>query len=363
MRKKRDEPFKKTRQRDTDRMEKYRVHKGQQSEKRDESFKRKRQRATVEMEKYIVRKGLQSEMFWAQLDTLCQTMPWVPKEEREEMLNHLWVQWMKSEIPDSLLDYYEGWMCAFYIETEIRNKEHLYAQAGSLIAKMEWVDPDNYGMTVKQMYQLCVEKMEQLPRFDGLKEEKAESSRNMLFNILKHYGDANGMCSEQVRSFFMDHYPRYEDALQILMGKLHTKEGSAEKESSSRQEDRPNSTSRQGDDVIHSQDDTIGLFTFVEKTSSPVYQHSLSRLYGLYQKPAEEVTGKQAQMYLRDFFSALAALGIEPVDEETFRTEYPQEYSKELQRRSSDPNALYTMASCGWSCHGYLVAYPVFYKK
>ena len=330
---------------------------------RNEPFMKTRQRATAEMEKYRIRNGLQGDMFWAQLDTLCQTMPWVPREEREEMLNQLWNQWMGTEIPDSLLDYYEGWMYAFFVKKRIRHWEFLYTQAGSLIAKLEWMDPANYGMTVKQMYQLCTGKMEQLPKFDRLKEKDAESSRDMLFNILKRYGDANGMCSEQVRNFFLDNYSRYEQALQILMGKLRITEQSAEKESSFDQKDRKKATSPQGDDVIHSQDDTIGLCTFVEKTSSPVYQHALSRLYGLYQKPVEEITGKHAQMYLRDFFSALSALGIESVDEETFRTEYPQEYSKELQRRSNDPNALYTMASCGWSCQGYLVAYPVFYKN
>ena len=329
-----------------------------------------RQAATMAMAQHQAQSGVRSDLYWAQLDTLCQTLPWVPREERKEMLYHNWKQWIGGDIPPGLLYYYEGWMCGFYLPELPFRREHVFIQAGSLMAKLEWVHPTNYTLDVTEMHRLCMQRLEQLPQFDRLPQRIVGVCRSLLLDILNRYTDVDQMCSEQVRMFFMDNYSRYETALAVLVDKLNASaevpsqnEIEAEKKSQEEQTQSLQTTSVEKKAVLQNEDGMVGLCNFIEKTSSVIYQRALSQLYALYKKPAHEVSGKAAQMYLRDFFAALLALEIEPVNEERFRTEFPEEYYQEVRRRSSDPEAEYTMVACGWSCNGYLITNPVFYKN
>lgn len=303
-------------------------------------------------------------LFWARLDTMCQTLAPTSKEERPAVLNTAWSRAIGGDAPGELADYYNHWMHAFYLEEAPKKLSFLFLQAGSLMAKMEWASPDKAGLTAAQMRDLCIGALEEQPAYHALPANVKNYTGEDLLDILTRYTGPDRRCPEPVQSFFCDNYERYGASLQSLWDKLERSTRPAQKaEASESGEKQPaeDTESQTAGLPLISDSDMAGLCTFIEKTSSAVYQRALSRLYALCQTPTREISPEMTQAVLRNFFSALRTLEIEAVDEEILEQDFPEAYAQELNRR--EPGAGYRLSACGWSLSGYLITHPAFAKK
>lgn len=326
-----------------------------------------RNEATAGVQACHASTGIPLDLYWAQVDTLCQTLPRVERSKRKAVLEQSWLQWIGGTVPDTLLDYYNMWMPAFYLEESPNSLNLLFTQAGSLIAKLEWGTSPGDTLYVDKMLKLCIKKISMYPEFDAISPKQHRLFLRDLKEVLNRYVTPEGRCTETVRQFFLNNHARYEQALAKLLAKLNKPEAPSEPPVSA--PEPPVSMPKPPVSVpadperklIEADPEMVGLCAFLEKTSSAVYQRSLAQLYSLYQSPCNQSTGKLAQMALRDFFSALRALRIDPIDEQRFQSEFPEEYAQELRWRNS--NTEYVMETCGWSCNDILVIRPVFQKK
>lgn len=307
--------------------------------------------------------NLDPDMYWAQVDTLCQTLPETTRENRCDILRASWSQWIGGEMPGELPNYYKKRMICFYLEKAPNHLNLLFSQAGSLLAKLEWPRMQTSRMNAEKMCDHCMKKMEEYPGFHRMSEADRINCRKDLSRFLKKYTAANGLCSSQVCAFFMDHSARYEQALQGLLDKLNELEKSAQEPQPEQAEEISASAASLDPSCVVSGDEVIGLCAFLEKTASATYQRALSRLYSLHRNPDQPYFEKKAKSALQDFFSALQALEIEPIDETRLQKEFPEEYAQEMRRRDQREGTRYIMAACGWSCDGYLITNPMFYKE
>lgn len=326
-----------------------------------------RKEATAAMMQWQDQHGIPADLFWVQLDTLCQTSAPVDRAQRQAHLAQLWTLQISNAVPKHLHDYYNAWMHAFFLENP-NNLRFLFVQLGSLIAKMEWVDPQNAQLTHTQMHALCIHQLEQIPEYLAMIPKHKDYCHADLMETLSHYTGPNGQCSQAVLRFFCDHYKSYLQAQQDLERKLHPTAATAPTECPAPTIQVPDSPSPAlplpvldpTPSIDTENPDLYGLCSFIEKTSSSIYQKPLSHLYSLMRMQPHEISGRNTQAILQDFFAALRYLQIEPIDEARLKEEFPTEYQLEMLRRSNAPDTPYVLSSWGWSCQGHLITPPTF---
>lgn len=319
------------------------------------NYGRVRKDAFEALERHQKNSNENRELYWAKVDTLCQLLPSVPKENRWEALRGAWRQWMNGEAPEALLNYYTEWMVCFYVNGLPVNMDYLFIQAGSLMAKLEWANSFGSGRNREQMFRLCMTRLEALPRYENLDEARQDRCKRDLAEILSRYTDENGNCSRESCLFFLSNADCYKQTLQGLLDQLNEVKTEQEAGNAAQQKALQK-------EIVVSEDVMAGLCAFLEKTNSSLYQRALSSLYSLYSNPDQPCFEKKTKIALQSFFSALRALDIEPVDEQVYRTQYPEIYEEELVRQQKEPNNRYKMGACGWSCGGYLIMEPFYYR-